>query len=301
MSAKSDPLVLRAHPRRRIVGIGMLLAAAGLPLASFQVHADKRQMRKGPPDCVIFADSSCVGPNAKATMVMPMPSVTPSMPGDSGGTTSNLPTGYTERVLSLNPGAISAEAFETLKGVGGWPVHSCKAGMAMDPGGGSYPIMDPCTDGRSFDAVITNACSGVFEKKLYHWQKLGLVHNGDSNYVQSIVASGYATCASAGSEFAYLVRDAGTSQPVPRGLSADQVRAYAAVTGTDAVSADLASANQLCKEYGATGVYGATTGHFNSCRNNTLSVYMDGAWTRRNACTAGNQRVDTITCSFPAH
>lgn len=116
-----------------------------------------------------------------------------------------------------------------------------------------------CTDSRTFDVVVTQKCNGAFQNKVYTWSIVDMVTPPGSDTAQPVVTSaGHWTCAPENSEFAFLLRDSTAASTTNRELSAEEVSAYAARTATDAVSADQASATQLCKEYGASGVHTAS-------------------------------------------
>ncbi|WP_165396724.1 hypothetical protein [Sphaerotilus mobilis] len=87
----ADPI----HPAHghRAIAAAALLATAGLGLLTPHAQAEKRPYRLQRTDCVITSDSSCVGPNAKATMVLPKQQTGPIAKVGPDGQPSGLPAG----------------------------------------------------------------------------------------------------------------------------------------------------------------------------------------------------------------
>lgn len=228
-------------------------------------------------DCVQVFDFTCLKTRARATMVMPAREGGIIYNNSGGG----IPAGYTEKVLRLNPGAISAEVYSLLAGYAQWPAYTCTNGV--------------CSDGRTYG---TAGCGGVFEKKLYQIvvDTRSCYANESGEVCTGSVTSSAATCAAPGTQIAYLVKDAEAATMAQRAITAAELAAFK--VGADAISADAATINALCIAYGAVGAYSVTTGSFSGCSDNTLSQYIGGTWYRRNACTAGNTSVSTLTCAF---
>ena len=241
-------------------------------------------------DCVTIVDATCIRKGAVQTMVWPVvprEAVNP-IPG-------NLPIGYVERTITLDPGDISADAASLAQEFGGWARHTCTYGT----GATASPR---CSDGRFVTSVRATNCGGVYEKTVYTIiQDTKICDTEGVNATGfcsgDIVVHGYRSCAAPGSSIAYLIKDTGAATTAPRDLSAEQIDAFK--VGADRVSGDSATIAALCKAYGATAAYSSATGRFSSCSDNSLAVYRSGSWSRLNACTAGNTVLNSLTCAFP--